>query len=338
MMKKRLIIGSGFEENKSKFDKNKFYRILNLSLDRNIYHCDTADTYLKGNTQKIISKFSKKKKLKIINKFNLINNFETLKLNLDKSLIRLGVDYIDTYMPHWPNQDLNFNLLADFAEYAIEKKKINSFGLSNFNLKMIKNFQKFYKKKISVQFELNIRNYSFNKKLIKYCKNKNIDMLVYGISRNFPTDLKIFNQLSDYNPYEISLKWISSLKYISPIIKSQKTKNLSNNINAFKQPFRKNYKFNEESKIINVRVEKINQIYSGSGVVYKNLSEAKKNKYNLKPGPLEIAQEIKKNGLLKPFFFKKTKNGYILLSGQARYWAYRFLNKNIKRIKGILLK
>ncbi len=307
MMKKRLIIGSGFEENKSKFDKNKFYKILNLCLDQNINYCDTADTYLKGNTQKIISKFPKKKQLKIINKFNLINNFETLKLNLDKSLIRLGVDNLDIYMPHWPNQNLDYKLLADFAEYAIEKKKINSFGLSNFNLKMIKNFQKYYKKKISVQFELNIRNYNFNKNLIKFCKNNNIDMISYGISRNFPTDLQILNQFNDYNAYEISLRWISSLNHISPIIKSQKIKNLLNNIKAFKKPLKKNYKFYEKSKIINVRVEKINQIYSGSGVVYKNLSEAKKNKHNLKPGPLEIAQEIKKNGLLKPFFLKKIK-------------------------------
>lgn len=337
-MKKRLIIGSGFEENKSKFDKNKFYRILNLSLDQNINYCDTADTYLKGNTQKIISKFSKKKKLKIINKFNLLNNFETLKLNLDKSLIRLGVDNLSIYMPHWPIQNLDYKLLADFAEYAIEKKKIKSFGLSNFNLKMIKNFQKYYKKKISVQFELNIRNYNFNKSLIKYCENNNIDMIGYGISRNFPLDLKIFSQLNDYNTYEISLKWISSLNHVSPIIKSQKIKNLLNNIKSFKQPLKKNYEFYEKSKIINIRIEKINQINSGSGVVYKNLSEAKKNKYNLKPGPLEIAQEIKENGLLKPFFFKQNKNGYILLSGQARYWAYRLLNKNIKRIKGILIK
>ena len=49
--------------------------------------------------------------------------------------------------------------------------------------------------------------------------------------------------------------------------------------------------------------------------------------------------EIKKYGLLKPFLFKKYNKKYFnLVSGQARYWAFRLNNKRIKKIKGLLIE
>ena len=154
MIKKRLIIGSGFEENKHKFNKSKFYKILDTCLENKINVCDTADDYFNGDVVEFISKYpKKKKKFKIINKFYLYDDLDLLKKNLDNSLRKLNLDKIYRYMPHWPTQSINFEKLADFAYYCLYKNKVEIFGLSNFNLPMIKNLEDFIKK--NLQYNLN---------------------------------------------------------------------------------------------------------------------------------------------------------------------------------------
>ena len=49
-------------------------------------------------------------------------------------------------MPHWPSHEYDRQLLSDFADECIQKNG-SQFGLSNYSLKMIKDFRNIYKKK-----------------------------------------------------------------------------------------------------------------------------------------------------------------------------------------------
>lgn len=334
MNKNNLIFGTGFNDNPKKFSKKKFINSINYCLEKDINYFDTADNYFDGEIQKIIGKFNYNKKIKIINKFKLVNNKKKLNENLENSLRNLKTECIDFYMPHWPTYNMNLNLLSDFAEENLEKKRINFFGLSNFNLEMIKKFKKIYKKKLFIQNEINFCNFYYNKKLIKYCKQNNIEIFAYKISDNFFLEKKMQYLKNYYSNYEISLMWIKTLN-VSPIIKSLNIINLKKNIKVFKGT--KKINLSHKNNYLSIPINKINKISSGSNVVYKSLIEAKKNKKNLYPSPLDISKEIKKYGLLKPFFVKKNQNGYELLSGQARFWAYLILKKT-NYFKAILVK
>ncbi len=334
MDKNNLIFGTGFNENPKKFSKKKFINSINYCLKKNINFFDTADNYFDGEIQKIIGKFNYNKKIKIINKFKLLNDKKKLNENLENSLRNLKKECIDFYMPHWPTHNMNLNLLADFAEENLDRKRIKFFGLSNFNLEMIKKFKKIYKKKIFIQNEINLCNFYYNKKLIDFCKQNNIGIFAYKISDNFFLEKKMDYLKHSYSNYEISLMWIKSLN-INPIIKSLNLINLKRNITTFKGAQKINLSL--KNNYVSVPINKINKISSGSNVVYNSLSEAKKNKKNLYPSPIDISKEIKKFGLLKPFFVKKRQKGYELLSGQARFWAYLILKKR-KFFKAILVK
>ena len=61
------------------------------------------------------------------------------------------------------------------------------------------------------------------------------------------------------------------------------------------------------------------------------------DRFNLFPGPKLIAEEIIQLGLVKPFYLKKEKDGYILLSAQARFWAYQIAFKKKKTIPAIIV-
>lgn len=335
MTNKRLIIGTGFQNNKKDFNKKNFLESLNIFFKNKIYDCDTADGYFNGEIQCLISEFKYKNDLKIINKFNYYNNFNLLVKNLNKSLDRLKIDRFDTYMPHWPTNDIDLNLLSDFAEYCLEREKIKYFGLSNFDLQLIKSFVKVFKKKICIQFELNIKNFFFYKNLINYCENSKFKMMCYGINNYFPNFLKKISSNLNISDYELSLNWISNFKSISPIIRSLSEKNIKKNILIFKNPKKLEIKINNKSIVKSIKISDIKKINSGSGVCYKSISEAVKNKFNLYPSPLDISKEIKKEKISKPFYIKKISSGYELIKGQARYWGYRILNK--KKIKSIII-
>ena len=334
MNKNNLIFGTGFNENPKKFSKRKFINSINYCLKKDINFFDTADNYFDGEIQKIIGKFTYNKKIKIINKFKLLNDKKKLNENLEYSLRSLKTECIDFYMPHWPTYNMNLNLLADFAEENLDRKRIKFFGLSNFNLEMLKKFKKIYKKKIFIQNEINLCNFYYNKKLIDFCKQNNIGIFAYKISDNFFLEKKMDYLKNSYSNYEISLMWIKTLN-INPIIKSLNLINLKKNITTFKGA--KKINLSLKNNYVSIPINKINKISSGSNVVYNSLNEAKKNKKNLYPSPIDISKEIKKFGLLKPFFIKKRQKGYELLSGQARFWAYLILKKR-KFFKAILVK
>ena len=140
---------------------------------------------------------------------------------------------------------------------------------------------------------------------------------------------------------------VELLKFIGLKINISKKKNLieikniNKNIKIFKSKNIKiiEKKINITKFYINIDINKIKKISSESGYIYKNISEAKKNKYKLYPSPQDISKEIKKYGLLKPFVFRKYKIKYYkLISGQARYWAFRLNNKKIKKIRGLLIE
>ncbi|PFH54002.1 hypothetical protein AMATHDRAFT_78743 [Amanita thiersii Skay4041] len=84
---------------------------------------------------------------KLWNTFHAPEDIET---TLDESLAKLGTDYIDLYLIHWPvalkkNQDVNWELTENpyptwrKMEELVEKGKIRNIGVSNFNTRRLQN-------------------------------------------------------------------------------------------------------------------------------------------------------------------------------------------------------
>ena len=307
MLNKKICIG--FNDLKSQdLDKKLFDKIFKISLENNVNTFDIADNYYSGKLLDFFGNFIKKnqrEKLCIINKFPLLRSKKELEANLDRSLKLLNTEYIDVYMPHWPSFYFDAEKLADFAIKQIKKGKIKKFGLSNFNLNLIKKFDKFYRNEISIQTEININNYSHTKKLIDYCKIKNFDIFAYSINNNFPKNnvkLNEFKKKFKISNYETSLIWFKQFKHVIPIIRSFKKKNILKNFNIINKQMKfKNISSINLKNFREIKISEVKKISSEGRKVYNSLEEALKNKLNLYPGPKLISQEIVKLGLAKPF-------------------------------------
>ncbi|KAF8627391.1 hypothetical protein AX17_006206 [Amanita inopinata Kibby_2008] len=84
---------------------------------------------------------------KLWNAFHAPEDIETV---LDESLTKLGTDYLDLYLIHWPvainkNQDVDWDLTENpyptwqKLEELVERGKIRNIGVSNFNVRRLKN-------------------------------------------------------------------------------------------------------------------------------------------------------------------------------------------------------
>lgn len=116
-------------------DRERAIHALHRGIDLGMVHIDTAEMY--GEAELVIAEAIKdipREKLFIVSKVLPSNaSYPSTITALEKSLKRLGTDYLDCYLLHWRGHIPLTDTLAAFEK--LEKDgKIRSFGVSNFDV------------------------------------------------------------------------------------------------------------------------------------------------------------------------------------------------------------
>ncbi|XP_044255967.1 aldo-keto reductase family 1 member B1-like [Tribolium madens] len=196
---------------------------------------------------------------KLWNNFHAKNSVVPM---LRDSLKKLGLDYVDLYLIHWPMgfketapplppdasgySDVDYLETWQGMEECVKLGLAKSIGLSNFNSEQIERvLQKCTIKPVVNQVEVN-PNIN-QKKLIKFCKDRDIVVVGFcplgrsnyvGLRPNFPSptihDPKVIEMGKKYNktPAQVVLNYLVSLG-ISVIPKSVTPSRIEENINIF---------------------------------------------------------------------------------------------------------
>lgn len=121
-------------------------RTIQQGMDLGINLFDTAPSYGHGHSEEVLGKAIavNRKEAFIVTKCGTVRDGEkyrrnlkadSIRMELEGSLRRLGTDYIDLYLLHWPDND---TAIEDTVEEIIRMKKagkIRYFGVSNFDTK-----------------------------------------------------------------------------------------------------------------------------------------------------------------------------------------------------------
>ncbi len=104
---------------------------------------------------------------------------ERIMREIDDSLKRLHVEYIDIYQVHWPDPLVDIKETAAAMNELFEAGKIKAIGVSNFTPEQMDYFRS-ASPLHTCQPPYNLFERDIEHKLIPYCKRNNITLITYG--------------------------------------------------------------------------------------------------------------------------------------------------------------
>lgn len=151
------------------------------------------------------------------------------------SLLKLGTDYIDLYLMHWPDKYLNMKEILKAFNLLYQQGKIKAFGVSNFTIHHLKDTLSITDElglPISVN-QVEFHPLLYQEELLDFCKEKNIIITAYSplAQGEIPkqNDLKEIGNKYNKTAGQIALKWLLE-KNIVIIPKSKSANHLQENI------------------------------------------------------------------------------------------------------------
>ena len=164
---------------------------IKAALDCGINFIDTAPAYNAGKAEcyvgETLSKLKKRREVVISTKCG--NKFvdgkylrcgskESILKQCDESLKNLKTDYIDIYLVHWPDPDVELEETIDAVSTLKKEGKILHAGVSNFSKEQIEEAQKYCKiEAFQPQYSLADRK---DEKLIRWAHEQGLGIMTYG--------------------------------------------------------------------------------------------------------------------------------------------------------------
>lgn len=164
---------------------------IKAALECGINFIDTAPAYNAGKAEcyvgETLNKLNKRKEVVISTKCG--NKFvdgkylrcgskESILKQCDESLKNLKTDYIDIYLVHWPDPDVELEETIDAVSTLKKEGKILHAGVSNFSKEQIEEAQKYCKiEAFQPQYSLADRK---DEKLIRWTYEQGLGIMTYG--------------------------------------------------------------------------------------------------------------------------------------------------------------
>ena len=154
------------------------------------------------------------------------------------SLRRLGTSYIDLYQVHWPNPRVPIEETMAAMEQLVGEGKLMHVGVSNFNLKQIKETQAALPKSglTSVQLDFSLVQRSVEREILPYCEKEGIALLAYyplGHGK-LPGDARL-EKVSSSNgrtKAQVALRWLAGKPSVFPIPRASSPEHVRDNAGA----------------------------------------------------------------------------------------------------------
>lgn len=136
------------------------------------------------------------------------HGYENTMKSFNDSIKKLGVDYLDLYLVHWPNK-LNSETWRAFED-LYKMGKVKAIGVCNFKEGHIEELKKAANIMPMVN-QIEVHPYRTQKNIISYCKDNNIQVVAWGpIMRGRIFSDQLMIKLSEkYNKSipQITLRW-----------------------------------------------------------------------------------------------------------------------------------
>ncbi len=193
---------------------------LRSALEVGYTHFDTAEYYAAGHSEELVGRAvhesnTKRENLFITSKVSPEHlNYDDIFKSCDSSLRRLKMDYIDLYLIHWPGRGMKLEKTFPALNKLVRDGKVKHLGVSNFNLKLLKQSQEYSETPIltnQVPYSLPDHSYVENG-VLEYCQQNDILVTAYSPvkfrSIRVNKTLKEITNAYSATQFQIALAWL----------------------------------------------------------------------------------------------------------------------------------
>ncbi len=213
-------IGGGSTPNHAVDEKS--LAALRYALEIGYTHIDTAEMYASGHSEDLVGQAvreSGKKREDVFITSKVVPShlrYDDVLNACENSLRHLKMDYIDLYLIHWPQAGAKYEDTFKALNKLVRDGKVKHLGVSNFNLKLLKQAQSLSETPIitnQVPFSLGDRSYIKNG-VLEYCQQNDILLTAYspieeGNIRSHKT-LDVIAKAHNTTIFQIALAWVVS--------------------------------------------------------------------------------------------------------------------------------
>jgi diketogulonate reductase-like aldo/keto reductase len=144
---------------------------------------DTAEMYGAGHCEELVGRaISGKKGVLIATKVWQTNlAYDAVIAAAERSLKRLGIETIDLYQIHWPNDAIPLRDTMRAMEKLKDEGKIRHIGVCNFGVELLQDAMSYlsHAEIVTDQVKYNIMDRSAEEELLPFCKKENIGIIAY---------------------------------------------------------------------------------------------------------------------------------------------------------------
>jgi 2,5-diketo-D-gluconate reductase B len=224
---------------------SKSITALRTALEVGYTHFDTAESYASGHSEELLGRAIRETNTQRENVFITTKispehlAYEQVFRSCENSLRRIGVEYIDLYLIHWPPRSgTQLNEAFRALNKLTSDGKVRHLGVSNFNLKLLKQAQSLAETPIitnQVPYRLPDRTYAENG-VLEYCQQNDILLTAYSPVkfRNLPVN-KTVQAIADAHSatsFQIALAWLVAQPRVITIPMSFNPQHIRENFEA----------------------------------------------------------------------------------------------------------
>jgi diketogulonate reductase-like aldo/keto reductase len=183
-------------------------------------HFDTAEYYASGHAEELLGRAVRETKTKRENLFITSKvspehlSHDNVIQSCENSLRRLGMDYMDLYLIHWPRVGMNLEEAFRALNKLVHDGKVGHLGVSNFKLKLLKQSQAYSETPILTnQVPYSLPNHTYVENgVVEYCQQS--DILVTAYSPVKFRSIRVNKTLAEVakahaaTPFQIALAWL----------------------------------------------------------------------------------------------------------------------------------
>ena len=213
-----------------------YIRIIRRAIELGLSLIDTAEYYARGHSEELVGAAIKdfsREDVFIITKVWYANlRYEDVLKAARMSLKRLGVDYIDLYLIHWPNPSIPLKETMKAMEKLVNDGLVRHIGVSNFNVPLMEEARSYLSREdiVANEVKYSILDRRVENDVLPYCSKEGITVIAYTplekgkVARE--SVLKDIGIKYRKTAVQVALNWLISKDNVIAIPKTSKEERL----------------------------------------------------------------------------------------------------------------